>query len=233
MFDRARIFIGFDNRQPVSYNVLQFSILARARRPVELIPLVLHQLPVQRAGLTPFTYSRFLVPWLCDYTGWALFMDSDMLVQDDIYNLWELKDPDCALQVVKGAERFEWASLMLFNCEKNKALTPLHVSASPSLFHFDWLPPQQVGTLPARWNHCVGYDDACGNPSLIHYTCGVPGFEETKTCEHADRWFAEFDMLRSMQPWNTIMGASRHNVDGKPRSAGSEQPALAAPVQPD
>ena len=73
-----RVFIGYDDRQPVAYNVLQFSIATRSSRPVTITPLIINQLPIKRTGLTPFTFSRFLVPWLCDYQGTALFLDIDM-----------------------------------------------------------------------------------------------------------------------------------------------------------
>ena len=75
-----KIFIGHDERQPVSTSVCLNSIYRRASKPVQITPLVLSQLPIDRSGLTPFTFSRFLVPWLCDYEGWALFMDCDFLI---------------------------------------------------------------------------------------------------------------------------------------------------------
>jgi len=62
-----RIFIGYDHRQAVAYNVLQFSLFRRSSRPLSISPLVLPTLPMTRQGLTPFTFSRFLVPWLCDF----------------------------------------------------------------------------------------------------------------------------------------------------------------------
>ena len=82
-----RIFIGLDPRQPVAYHVLCHSILRRASQPVSITPLMLHSLPIERTGLTEFTFTRFLVPWLCDYRGVGIFMDSDMLVLGDVAGL--------------------------------------------------------------------------------------------------------------------------------------------------
>ena len=73
---------------------------------------MIQQLPLKRMGLTPFTYSRFLVPQLCNYEGWALFLDLDMLVQGDIAELFDLADESQAVMVVKSNARFEWASVM-------------------------------------------------------------------------------------------------------------------------
>ena len=50
---------------------------------------------------TDFSFSRFLVPYLCGYEGWSLFMDCDMLMLDDIAELWALRDERYAVQVVK------------------------------------------------------------------------------------------------------------------------------------
>jgi hypothetical protein len=52
-----RIFIGYDHRQAISYNVLQFSIFRRCSKPVMISPLFLPTLPLTRTGLTPFTFS--------------------------------------------------------------------------------------------------------------------------------------------------------------------------------
>ena len=57
-----RIFVGIDERQPVAYHVLVSSIQRRSSRPVAITPLLIHQLPIKRQGLTTFTFSRYLVP---------------------------------------------------------------------------------------------------------------------------------------------------------------------------
>ena len=50
---------------------------------------------------TDFAFSRFLVPLLSGFEGWALFMDCDMLMLDDVARLWALRDERYAVQVVK------------------------------------------------------------------------------------------------------------------------------------
>ena len=83
------VFIGYDHRQAISFTVLHQSILETASVPVRVSSLRLPTLPLKRAGLTPFTWSRFLVPWLMDYKGWALFLDVDILVRGDLKDLIE------------------------------------------------------------------------------------------------------------------------------------------------
>src|SRR6185436_16452681 len=122
-----KVFIGYDDRQPLSANVLAHSINRRSSKPVSITMLDLKTLPIQRKGLTDFTYSRYLVPYLCNYEGWGLFLDSDMLVMADITELFELAKDEHSVMVVKNQMRFEWPSLMLFNAEKCKTLTPKYV----------------------------------------------------------------------------------------------------------
>ena len=87
-----RIFVGHDPLQPASTTVLVHSIISRASKPVCVTPLSLKTLPIKRRGLTEFTYSRFLTPYLCDYQGWSLFLNAHMLVLEDIAKLFELAD---------------------------------------------------------------------------------------------------------------------------------------------
>lgn len=215
-----RIFIGYDHRQPVSYNVLHHSILRHATEPVSITPLSLKALPLKRQGLTPFTFSRFLVPWLCDYQGWALFLDIDMLLRDDISKLFKLADDKYAVMVSKNEHTFEWASAMLFNCahDENKVLTPEYIEIAEKLHGIHWVRDRNViGDLPREWNHLVGYDTPRDDAKLVHYTQGVPYFPETKESEYAKDWNGEFKLMSSSMPWVSLMGNSVHaaNVDGR------------------
>src|SRR4051812_20738979 len=93
-----RVFIGYDEREAVAFSVLSHSIHTHASQPVSIAPLMLRQLagtltrerhPLQS---TAFSFSRFLTPYLSDYRGWSIFMDCDMLMQDDIVKLYDLRD---------------------------------------------------------------------------------------------------------------------------------------------
>jgi len=223
-----KIFIGFDPRETVAFHVLTHSIHARASKPVTVAPLMLSQLdglmwrernPLQS---TDFSFSRFLVPYLCEFDGWALFMDCDMLVLDDMAKLWELRDDRFAVQVVKhdhqpeettkflGApqtkyEKKNWSSVMLFNCAKCRALTPEYVNSASGLdlHRFNWLDSEDlIGEIPHNWNLLVGYDDPipAEDVSNVHYTIGGPYFEEYRDTDYSGEWFVEKDaMLRCDQ----------------------------------
>lgn len=212
------IFIGYDDRQAISYNVCQFSLIQRASFPLSITPLILEQLPLRRRGLTPFTYSRFLVPFIKNYEGWALFMDSDIIAQDDICDLWQYCDPHKAVIVAEGVKEFERAAVMLFNCGHidNKILTPNMIESGEGFHQIKWT--KNIGFFPERWNHCVGYAKPRPDPGLVHYTMGVPAFAETADCEHQDKWIAEARKMTSTTcDWNALMGGSIHaiEIDGR------------------
>ena len=212
-----RIFIGYDHRQPISYNVLQSSIIRRTTEPVSISPLILNTLPITRQGLTPFTFSRFMVPYLCNYEGWALFLDIDMLVLSDISELFKCADDKYSVMVSKNEHKFEWASAILFNCSKCKELTPDYVQTAKGLHSISWLKDEQIGDLPREWNHLVGYDKKRPDAKLAHYTQGIPAFPETETSEYANEWMEEAKFCQSSMSWVYLMGNSVHatlNKDG-------------------
>lgn len=201
-----RIFIGNDPRLALQANVLAHSIQRRSSKPVSITMLNLKTLPITRKGLTEFTYSRYLVPWLCNYEGWGLFLDSDMLCLDDVAKLFALKDDKYGVMVVKNKMRFEWPSLMLFNNAKCKVLTTEYVQAYKSPQDFSWA---EVGDLPGEWNHCCNYDEP-KNASLAHYTQGVPCWFETKDSEYSKEWLEERQDMENTVSWSQIMAASVH-----------------------
>lgn len=203
-----RVFIGYDHRQPVSYSTLCHSIIKHCTKPVSITPLVLQTLPVQRQGLTPFTFSRFLVPWLCGYEGLALFLDIDIMLRGDLAELFALADDKSAVYVSKSKLRYEWASVMLFDCAKCKMLTPEHVERGEDLHTIGWT--KHIGELPGAWNHLVGYDTPNPNAKLVHFTQGVPLFPETAGSEHGAEWRYMAEEAASSVPWETLMGRSVH-----------------------
>lgn len=225
MTDVIKVFIGFDPRETVAWHVLVHSILARASRPVAFVPLSLHSLhglmwrernPLQS---TDFSFSRFLVPYLSGYSGWSIFMDCDMLVRSDIVELWNLRDERYAVMCVKhdhrpredskflGAvqtryEKKNWSSVMLFNNDRCRRLTPEYVNAASGLdlHQFRWLDDEsEIGALPAEWNHLVGYDEYRDAVKNVHYTLGGPYFWEFQDCEYSREWFVEKDRMLAVE----------------------------------
>jgi len=216
-----RVFIGYDNAERVSASVLAHSIQVNASEPVAIAPVMLSQLkgvfdrPRNELQSTEFSFSRFLVPWMSGFEGWAVFMDCDMLVRADIAQLWKLRDERYAVQVVKHVhvpkedtkflgqvqtryEKKNWSSVMLMNCAKCRALTPQFVNTATGLelHQFKWLASDdEIGALPGSWNHLVGYDAYDAGAALVHFTIGGPWFREYESVEYAGEWFAARDAM--------------------------------------
>jgi hypothetical protein len=204
-----RVYIGFDPVETVAYHVCVQSILKHSTVPVSFCPVNIRHMPEFTRPVDPkasneFSLSRFMVPYLQDYKGKALFMDCDMILRTDIKELFDQIE-DEAVMVVKhnytpktntkflGAIQFayprkNWSSVMLFNCEKCTQLTPEYVStASPADLHrFKWT--DSIGRLDPTWNHLVGeYEPK--DAKLVHWTLGTPCFYGYGKQEHAQEWY--------------------------------------------
>lgn len=212
-----RVYIGWDAREDIAYQVAKFSI-EKYNHDIEVKPLKLHELkdmgfvtrPDDLKASTQFTFTRFLVPFLNDFKGWAIFIDCDFLIRDDIQHLIDLADPTMAVQVVKheynvvdgvvkmdgqvqhAYPRKNWSSCILFNCAhpSNQVLTPefLNKQEMSYLHRFNWLQDHEIGNLPHQWNYLVGhYHD--GGAKAVHYTLGTPFMPGYETCDYAEEWF--------------------------------------------
>ena len=213
------IFLGYDTRETVAYHVCTNSIIRNATVPVSINPLSLNLLKeyseTHTDGSNQFVYTRFLVPHLMNYQGCAIFIDGDMILQDDIETLYKLFDSKYAVQVVKhnyktkmstkylGAKnedypRKNWSSVVLWNCAhpKNKMLTPKFVQTAlgSQLHRFTWLDDADIGELPIEWNWLADEYGENPNAKLIHYTLGTPCFEEFANTPMSEHWHAELKL---------------------------------------
>ena len=144
-------------------------------------------------------------------------MDLDFLVNCDISEIFDLADDRYSVMVVKNEKKFEWASLMLFNCAKCKVLTPEYVSEAQGLHTISWVPEIEIGELPLEYYHLVGYCDPSPDAKMIHYTQGMPCHPITEDSEHRDVWVEQHKKMNSTMDWESLMGNSVHAavLDGK------------------
>lgn len=217
-----KIFIGWDSREDIAYQVARQSILDHASVPVEIIPIKQHELrqaglywrDIDKLAATEFTYTRYLIPELVEYKGWALFIDCDFLFVEDVAKLFDLKDDKyaimCAQHDYTPAEgikmdgqkqtqypRKNWSSMMLINCKhpSNRVLTKALVNdpeKTGAFFHrFTWLTDAEIGTVSHEWNWLVNWykEPDNGKPKVIHYTEGGPWFKEYQDCEYNTDWY--------------------------------------------
>jgi len=209
------IFIGYDSKEKIAHHVLSESILRHSTKPVAITPIYLPNIKDdfvrERNSLssTEFSFSRFIIPHLMNYQGWALFMDCDMLMMADIAELWRLRDDKYAVQVCKhdytpkDETKFlgqiqtkytkkNWSSFMLLNCKKCTTLTPDYVNKASGLelHQFKWLENEElIGSLPLEWNWLVGEYPYKKDVKNVHYTDGGPYFKEYNTCDYSSEWY--------------------------------------------
>ena len=209
------VFIGYDSKEKVAFSVLAYSILRNSTKPVTITPVYLPNIKDdfvrERNNLssTEFSFSRFMVPHLMNYKGWAVFMDCDQLMLGDIADLWRMRDDKYAVQLCKHDyepeedkkflgqvqtkyEKKNWSSFMLMNCKKCNELTPDYVNSATGLqlHQFKWLESERdIGAIPKTWNWLVGEYEYNPLANNVHFTLGGPYFYDYVNCDYSKEWF--------------------------------------------
>lgn len=229
-----RVWIGWDPDEVMAYNVAQLSLRSHASIaiPIDRLALLhlqaqgLYRRPTRMHGdylwddvsdapmSTQHAITRFFVPMLSQYEGWAVFVDGDVLFRQDIVALFAQADPQYAVQVVQhrpgvgGASydtkkngmpqlpypRKNWSSVMLFNCAhpSHRKLTVALLNTRPGrdLHRFCWLKDEEIGTLAPEWNHLVNVSDL-DDPdrvALAHFTLGTPNLPHVAPSVFDGEW---------------------------------------------
>jgi lipopolysaccharide biosynthesis glycosyltransferase len=217
-----KIFIGWDSREDIAYQVAKHSIEKHSSVPVEIIPIKqkllrkegMYTRPIDALASTEFTFTRFLIPEIMEFDGWALFIDCDFVALTDIADLFAQANDQYAVmcahhdyapketvkmdgQLQHTYPRKNWSSMMLINCghPSNSVLTKEVVNdieKPGAYFHrFSWLADEKIGKLSHEWNWLVGWyqEPKDGSPKFLHYTEGGPWFETYQNCEYNYEWY--------------------------------------------
>lgn len=218
-----KVFVGWDSREDIAYQICKYSIEKRTKSPIEIIPLKQDELRAQGSyfrnvdhlGSTEFTFTRFFIPYLCGFSGKALFCDCDFLWRCDIQEIFDNFNDRCAVQVAQHDyqpketikmdgklqhlyPRKNWSSLILWNCEhpSNMVLVPefLNKATGSTLHQFKWLRNMELGSLDYQYNWLEGWykEPKDGKPKGIHFTRGNVYFKDSQNVEYADLWKAEY-----------------------------------------
>ena len=220
------IYIGYDPAEKKPYSVCLDSLYRVTDIPIRT--LMKHHLSMYRRDRyypdepksTEFTFTRFLVPYLSNFSGFSLFCDSDFLFLRDPSILFETASrfPETPLHVVKhppyipytpvkmndkpqhSQPRKNWCSLMLFNNSHPKireVFSLLNVNTRQNGKEFHTLADfsdDEIGSIPLEWNCLDGYYHL-ENPAAIHYTDGGPwhGIHDT---QYSDLWSIAYEKTR-------------------------------------
>lgn len=215
-----KIFVGWDSREDIAYQVCRASLLKHTSIELDIVPI--KQKHMREKNLfwrehdplssTEFTFTRFLVPYLAGYKGWAVFMDCDFMWRGDVSTVLDYCDYSNAVMVVKhnynppervkmdGAvqtqyPRKNWSSFMLINCgheqvQKNLTLETVNTATGLYLHRLQWATNDCIGELPVAYNYLEGWHtkDDCPNPLAVHFTRGGPWFRDYMNVEYGDEW---------------------------------------------
>lgn len=238
MTETLSIFIGWDSREPEAAEVTKSSLIKHSSIPLHI--QMLKERPLRHAGLynrkwraeggqkydqvdgkpfsTEFSFTRFLIPALMQWEGWAVFVDCDWLFMKDIKHLLDELDDQYAVMCCKqdyrpktdtkmdGVKqekyfRKNWTSFMAFNCSHptNKLLTVQAVNEEPGswLHGLGWVPDNEIGNLDHRWNWIDGTTE--GEPWGVHFTLGGPWFPHMQDVAYGEEWRQE---AKRIGVWN-------------------------------
>lgn len=201
MVEPIRVFIACEDSMMVPAKVLEYSIRKHTDWPVEIffmrnMPTPRPKHKKNRPG-TGFSFNRFLIPKIAGYKGKAIYIDSDMLVLDDIAKLWNIpfkgKKVLCSTQTETpvgwedgknndlGEERY-WTpgiqlSVMLLDCEKldwdiDNIINDLDqgkYSYKELMAKLCIVKEEDIGgNIPNEWNCLEWYEE--GRSQLVHFT---------------------------------------------------------------
>lgn len=236
-------YIGEDDRETIASHVCAFSIARRTKSKIKFH--YINHRDMRKRGLfqrpwlidgptgqyqdlldgrpfsTQFSHTRFLVPELNKFQGWALFMDCDMIFQSDVKKLFSMINGFKAIMCVQhkhvvdqkigkmddrqqlNYHRKNWSSFVLWNCEHpmNAKLNKekINYMKGSDLHAFSWLKDEHIGELPFSYNYISGVTPAValhGNKpkeiDVIHYTEGGPWFPNCRHVPYADKWDEEY-----------------------------------------
>jgi lipopolysaccharide biosynthesis glycosyltransferase len=187
------IFVGADRSQLLAVAVLEHSILRHTNLSCRVTPLIDLDLPepadLRQGSRTNFSFARFAIPELKNYSGRAIYMDADMLVFRDVAELWsipfdgakvvvqdELPDEVKRKGLLDGQKRRrKQCSVMLIDCERTRWNAASIIAGLDGQYTYEELlyelcildESEIKYGVPFAWNSLEYFD---ADTRLIHYT---------------------------------------------------------------
>jgi len=233
------IYIGYDSTHNKIEEITKFSIERSIKKSFSHNQIQNHFIPEikyldiskipeynreYKNQSTAFTYSRFLIPYLENYEGFSMFIDDDIIFEENLLPMFYYLNPDDAVACIQYPQykhdsvKFDgeinidypcklWSSLMIFNNghEDCKKLTPEVVNTwtGAQLHQFEWT--DKLSKIPEHYIFTEGYD----NPetkwgcSGYHYTRGGPWIDNMDTSNikrlsHYEKIKLEMDNLNNL-----------------------------------
>ena len=221
---KFNIYIGYDDQRNNIFKVCEKSILKNSKNNIEIFKIgnsILNKniwyREKNKYESTDFSISRFLVPFLSNFSGISIFMDDDFLWKCDVSDLMEFYDDSKSVMVCKHnyISKFEtkwnsnkqinyarknWSSLMIFNSKhfdcKNLNVKNVNEKSALWLHQFKWTDDKNIGQIPLNYNYLVGeYEENFNDIKALHFTNGCPIYDDSIKTRHSNEWLEIYESL--------------------------------------
>ncbi len=162
---------------------------------------------------TEFAFTRFLVPFLRNYQGRAIYCDCDFMFRNNVFLAMNVDLNGAAIAVVKhdhkpaGTTKMDgvsqsvyprknWSSFIVWDCghpsNRRLDLDVVNTWTGRELHNLGWLQDREIVDLAPKWNWLAGYslDIPPPGPSAVHWTSGGPWLPEYRHAPYADEYRA-------------------------------------------
>jgi hypothetical protein len=171
---KRTLVIGATRRQWLPAKVCEFSAVRLSSAPINVVHTFDKPIPepenVRPMNRTGFSFVRFAAPELAGYEGRAVYLDSDMLLYQDIVKLFDISMGQWA--VLRPANQ---SAVLLYDCARLSHWRVADVLARLSSGEYEYKklmetlyePLLTIG-IPDVWNHMETF--APGRTCVLHYT---------------------------------------------------------------
>lgn len=177
--ENINVYVGTTDEQELAFKVLKNSILTNTEHNVNVYRL---DRAISKRGIkidhyeggTPFSLQRFFIPELNNHEGIAIYLDSDMLVFEDIAGLYRSHKEGvtlCSCPAPPNSNRRDQYSVFTVDCsranwETGEILKLAKENYKSVMFDFSFEHNKEK-CIDWRWNSLEHYDQ---DTKLIHFT---------------------------------------------------------------
>jgi len=180
MTDTIKLFVGCapNGEDAESQMVLEYTARTKSSLPIDIVWMKISEDGYwsgwnSSQWSTPFSGFRWGIPEYCGFEGQAIYMDSDMIIQADLAELWNAPWEENAVLQSKGGWRF---CVSKWNCERARDhLMPVARMRNIAESHSRYCSyfagrPQLIQQFDRRWNNYDGENDPLDEIKILHYT---------------------------------------------------------------
>lgn len=193
---KRTVVIGASRRQFIPAKVCEWTVRSTTKGELDIIHTYDREYgaspALKKANRTGFSFVRFAVPELAGYEGRAIYIDSDMIVMDDLEKLFGLPFGDASVLRPKNQ-----TALLVFDCAKLthwKSTEYLRRLEAGDYRYEDLMktlyePRLKVG-IPDYWNHLDEFQKDV--TKILHYTDMAKQPWVYEKNHLAELWFKRF-----------------------------------------